>query len=235
MIARDFTPDIGILYLVPHDRARAAVALALAGVEYDDLYRAGGGAADDRLCVWQIETHLAPHIARQRVEARGFEVVSIQAEQDGPLYVRFAWPYANDNEWPAAPYYPRPADWPVWPWERAPLQPRTDAVAGPGGVVLCDLDTTPAALIPVPGVPGLDYTYAEMGMVEPAPVVVPEPEPAPAAHTIRFGQRDLPVAQVIRTAAGSVYARVDISTTARPMWHHVLIARMVTRAESKAA
>jgi len=137
--------DYDFLALIPADAARSAVVTALAGVEYDAVYRALESREPHRV-VWQLETWLRPHIAREQVEARGFDVTDVQDEApDGPVYVRFARPYADDTDWPAAPYLPRPRGWPVWPWERAPQFPRTDAVAGPAGVVLCDLDKTPAA------------------------------------------------------------------------------------------
>ena len=132
------------------DRARLAVTAALAGVEYDALYRALECREPNRV-IWQLETYLRPRIARAQVEAAGFDVTDVQDEApDGPVYVRFAWPYAPDTDWPAAPHCSRPKVT-FLPWERIPHTLRCDAVAGPGGVVLCDLETTPPALVPVPG------------------------------------------------------------------------------------
>lgn len=173
-----FEPDLRILELLPADSERARIYRALIGVDIEgDVYRTA------RAGIWQLETFMAPHLVRRAMTRNGMDVLSIEPDDAAPgcvYYVRFApEQYTTDNDWPPAPYYPRPADWPrVWPWERAPKVLRTDAVAGPAGVVLCDLDTTPAALIPVPGCPGLDYSYADMGMIEPDD----EPEPPPAAR-----------------------------------------------------
>lgn len=239
-----FKPDVRLLHhitydLTPEQREHKHIVLALTGVNYEDVYRAAG--LDGQRGVWQMETYALPWRLRETLARNGFEMLSDEKHYDAGghvfWFVRFCYPYAADTDWPPAPYYPRPADWPrECPWERAPKQPRTDAVAGPAGVVLCDLDTTPAALIPVPGVPGLDYSYADMGMVDPTPVIAPDPEPpATPAQTIQYAQRRLPVDQIIRTPAGSVFARVNISTTARPMWHHILVARMTARATRQEA
>jgi hypothetical protein len=227
-----FTPDIGILQHLPADKEAARIYRALVGVIVEgDVYRTA------RPGVWQLETFMAPHIVRRAIERAGMDVLSIEPDDAAPgcvYYVRFApEPYCGDNDWPAAPYQ-GVNPWHIIDWPRAPKAPRTDAVAGPAGVVLCNLETTPAALIPVPGAPGLDYTYADMGMVEAAPVVEPTP-PAPKKHTITYGQRVLEVAEIVRTRTGSVYARVNISTSARVMWHCVLIARVIARVEGKAA
>jgi hypothetical protein len=171
--AKDFTPDIGILHHLPVDKEAARIYRALVGVIVEgDVYRTA------RPGVWQLETFMAPHIVRRAIERAGMDVLSIEPDDAAPgcvYYVRFApEPYCGDNDWPAAPYQ-GVNPWHIIDWPRAPKAPRTDAVAGPGGVVLCNLETTPAALIPVPGAPGLDYSYADMGMVPAAPVVEPTP------------------------------------------------------------
>ncbi len=182
MALQDFTPDIDILHLLPRDSERARILRALIGVDVEALYRTA------RHGVWQFETKNAPHIVRAALARLGMDVLQIEPDDAVPgcvYYVRFCPDaYAPDYDYPPAPYYPRPADWPVWPWERAPKVLRTDAVAGPAGVVLCDLDSTPAALIPVPGVRGLDHTYAEMGMADSEP----EPKPARAAMSIALAR-----------------------------------------------
>lgn len=228
--AKPFESDLVYLHLLPADREAAHVRHALAGVDVEALYRTA------RADVWQFETKNAPHIVRRALERLGMDVLAIEADDDTPdtlHYVRFApEPYLIDTDWPAAPYYPRPADWPrVWPWERAPKVLRTDAVAGPAGVVLCDLDTTPAALIPVPGCPGLDYSYADMGMVDPEPVIDPEPPAPQPALTVTYGQRRLP-AEIVRRDSGRVYARCNISTSERPLWYCIPIAQIVTKGEA---
>lgn len=183
---------------------------------------------------WQVETFVAPHIARRALEAAGMLVLSIEADDAVPgcaYYVRFTPDvYGADSDWPAAPYQRRVS---IVAWDAAPTQPRTDVVAGPGGVVACDLEATPAALIPVPGVPGLDYSYADMGMIDETPALEQD-ERVPLISggrpiCLRYGQRLLPVAATVRTATGRVYARVNIGTGERQLWHYVPIASFPTR------
>lgn len=223
-----FEPDIDFLHLLPADRERARVRLALTGVIFEDVYRTS------RPGVWQLETYMSPHIVRRALAINGVDVLAIESDDAVPgtlYYVRFCPDaYATDSDWPPAPYYPRPADWPrEWPWERPVATPSHDPAY--------DRAQQPAALIPVPGCPGLDHSYAQMGMADPTPHITPDPQsPAPAImQRIRYAQRVLPVDSIIRTAAGSVFARVNISTTARPMWHHVLIARMTARPQQQEA
>jgi len=223
-----FKPDLEWLHLLPADRERARVRLALTGVIFEDVYRTS------RPGIWQLETYNAPHIVRRALALNGVDVLTIEPDDAVPgtlYYVRFCPDaYSVDADWPPAPYYPRPADWPrEWPWERRAGQVGADPAY--------DRAQQAHRLIPVPGVPGLDYSYADMGMVDPTPVIAPDPEPpAPARpQTIRYAQRVLPVDSIICTAAGSVFARVNISTTARPMWHHVLIARMTARPQQQEA
>lgn len=234
-----FKPDVRLLHhitydLTPEQREHKHIVLALTGVNYEDVYRAAG--LDGQRGVWQMETYALPWRLRETLARNGFEMLSDEKHYDAGghvfWFVRFCYPYAADTDWPPAPYYPRPADWPrEWPWERAPKQPRTDAVAGPAGVVLCDLDTTPAALIPVPGVPGLDYSYADMGMVDPEPVIDPEPPAPQPALTVTYGQRSLP-AEIVRRDSGRVYARVNISTSERELWYCIPIAQIVTKGKA---
>lgn len=228
-----FTPDIGILHHLPADKEASRIYRALVGVTIEgDVYRTS------RPGVWQLETYMAPHLVRRAIERAGMDVLTIEPDDAAPgcvYYVRFApEPYLTDTDWPAAPYY-GPNPWHAIDWPRAPRQPRTDAVAGPAGVVACNLDTTPAALIPVPGAPGLDYSYADMGMADPTPVIDPEPPAPKKALTITYKQRVLEVAEIVRTRSGSVYARVNISTSERVMWHCVPIARIVARVQQEAA
>lgn len=226
MALPNFKSDLEWLYLLPADRERARVLLTLTGVTFEALYRG------TRSGVWQLETYMSPHIVRRALALNGVDVLTIEPDDAVPgtlYYVRFCPDaYATDSDWPPAPYYPRPADWPrEWPWERPAATPSHDPAY--------DRAQQPAALIPVPGVPGLNYSYADMGMADPTPVTTLDPEPSAPAQTIRYAQRVLPVDSIIRTSSGSVFVRVNISTTARPMWHHVLIARMTARAPQQEA
>lgn len=129
-----------------------------------------------------------------------------------------------------------------------------DTVIGPAGIVpIAEPEDIPAALeatglIPVPGVPGLDASYhtymadvdaPSAKALEDAPALPcdePEPPPAAPALTLRYGQRILPVDAIITGPMGGVYARVNISTTARPMWHHVqYLQGTVVTSRAKAA
>lgn len=223
-----FKPDIDFLHLLPADRERARVMLALGGVTVEALYRG------TRPGVWQLETYNAPHIVRRALALNGVDVLAIEPDDAVPgtlYYVRFCPdPYGVDTDWPPAPYQRRVS---IVAWDAAPTQPRTDVVAGPGGVVACDLEATPAALIPVPGVPGLDYSYADMGMIDETPALEQD-ERVPLISggrpiCLRYGQRLLPVAATVRTATGRVYARVNIGTGERQLWHYVPIASFPTR------
>lgn len=232
-----FKPDVRLLHhitydLTPEQREHKHIVLALTGVNYEDVYRAAG--LDGQRGVWQMETYALPWRLRETLARNGFEMLSDEKHYDAGghvfWFVRFCYPYAADTDWPPAPYYPRPADWPrEWPWERPVATPSHDPAY--------DRAQQPGKLIPVPDCPGLDHSYAQMGMADPTPTITPDPEPpAPARpQTIRYAQRVLPVDSIICTAAGSVFARVNISTTARPMWHHVLIARMTARPQQQEA
>lgn len=225
--AKPFESDLVYLHLLPADREASRVRHALAGVDVEALYRTA------RADVWQCETFNAPRVVRRALARNGVDVLTIEPDDDMPgtlYYVRFCPDaYCVDGDWPPAPYYPRPADWPrEWPWERPVATPSHDPAY--------DRAQQPGKLIPVPDCPGLDHSYAQMGMVDPTPVIAPDPEPpATPAQTIQYAQRRLPVDQIIRTPAGSVFARVNISTTARPMWHHILVARMTARATRQEA
>lgn len=220
--AKPFESDLVYLHLLPADREASRVRHALAGVDVEALYRTA------RADVWQCETFNAPRVVRRALARNGVDVLTIEPDDDMPgtlYYVRFCPDaYCVDGDWPPAPYYPRPADWPrEWPWER------------PAGQVGSVPTEAPAALIPVPGCPGLDYSYADMGMADPTPVIDPEPPAPKKALTITYKQRVLEVAEIVRTRSGSVYARVNISTSERVMWHCVPIARIVARVQQEAA
>jgi hypothetical protein len=244
-----FTPDTDILYLLPLDGDREAhtICLMLRGLNYDSVYRTRSGD------IWQLETHIAPHLVKRRLEARGLDVIQIAHDEKGgtPYHmVRFAYPYAPDNEWPAAPYHPRPVGMPIYPWDVPTIVPvKRDTVIGPSGIVrIAEPEDIPAALeatglIPVPGVPGLDAPYhtymADVDAPNSTPLedapALPCDEPKPAL-TIRYGQRILQVDAIITGPMGGVYARVNISTTSRPMWHHVqYLQGTIVTAQAQAA